>query len=76
MKNIKIMEKVVLFDFNKAKEKARQLYHFCQLMKEYSKFVCNDICTEEEERSAVVINYIAKLSDSLYCDFIRDEIEC
>ena len=64
-----------MFDFDNAKEKDRQLYHFCQLMKEYTKFVCNDICTEEEERNAVIINYIGKLADELYCEFIKDEFE-
>ena len=64
-----------MFDFCKSKETAKELYHFCWLMKEYMQYVCDDICTVEEERIYIVINYIAKLSDELYINFINDESE-
>ena len=64
-----------MFNFDKAKEKVKELYNLSWLMKDYMGYICSDICTEEEERYALVINYIAKLSDELYCNFIRDDIE-
>ena len=59
-----------MFNFEKAKEQARQLYHFCQILKDYSKYKCSDICTEEEERYDVFIEHIALLSDYLYANFL------
>ena len=36
------------------------------------KYVCSDFPTEEDERDSVVKDYIGKLSDELYNEFIRN----
>jgi len=69
------IKKIFMFDFDKSKEKAKELYHLSWLMKDYMKYICDDICTDEEERVAIIINYIANLSDKLYFDFLNDESE-
>ena len=60
-----------MFNFKKAKEKARKLYHMCWFLKDYTKYVCSDFPTEEDERYSIVIDYLGKLSDELYSEFIE-----
>ena len=59
-----------MFNFKKAEEKAKKLYHLSWFLKDYMKQVCSDFPTEEDVRYSVVIDYIGKLSDELYSEFI------
>ena len=64
-----------MFDYDKAKEISRKLNHFCWFVKEYMDLINTDICTVEEERLAVVMNHIAKLSGDLQYEFCKNELD-